>query len=100
MKPVFKCDYCNFMGTEEAVAAHEPKCHENYDMKSCYTCIHRDGIKRIDDEWAYKCKAERDIPANSIYQFCPKYERKEKTTLLDNIFTNGLFGGFGGFGGI
>lgn len=84
------------MGTEEAVRIHEPECHKNYDMKNCHTCIHRDGIMKIDDEWAYKCKAGIDIPANSICQFCPKYERKEKPTLFDNIFVNGLFGGFGG----
>ena len=37
MKPVFKCDYCQFMGTEEEVSEHEPKCFDNYDRRSCYT---------------------------------------------------------------
>ena len=96
MKPVFKCDYCTFMGTEEEVAKHEPECYENYNMKSCYTCIHKDGIMKTGEDWSYKCKAGLDIPANSIYKFCSKYERKEKSTLFDNIFTNGIFGGFGG----
>ena len=41
MKPVFKCDYCDKMGTEEEIREHEEKCTENYDKKSCYTCKHR-----------------------------------------------------------
>lgn len=97
MKAVFKCDYCTFMGTKEEVREHEIKCSNNYDRKSCYTCAHRDGIKKVDDEWAYKCDIGKDIPPNRIYEFCPEYERKEKSTLFDNIFVNGLFGGFRGF---
>ena len=37
MKPVFKCEYCTFMGTEEEVKAHEDTCFENYDKKSLYS---------------------------------------------------------------
>ena len=42
MKPVFKCEYCRFMGTEEEVKAHEDTCINNYDKKSCFTCQHRE----------------------------------------------------------
>lgn len=41
MKPVFKCKYCTFMGTEEQVRAHEDTCTNNYDKKSCFTCKHK-----------------------------------------------------------
>ena len=42
MKPVFKCEYCTFMGTEEEVKTHEDTCANNYDKKSCFTCQHRE----------------------------------------------------------
>lgn len=34
MKPVFKCDYCNFVGTQEEVEKHEPTCIDNYDKRA------------------------------------------------------------------
>ena len=91
MKPVFKCDYCTFMGTEEEVKEHEPKCLDNYDRKSCYTCIHRDiyGLK------GFKCDAGIEIPEGKIYEFCGSYERVIRLNAepsLTNLF-GGLFGG-------
>jgi len=83
MKPVFKCDYCTFMGTEEEVKEHEPKCMDNYDRKSCYTCIHKqfNGVK------GFKCNCGIEIPEGKIYEFCPSYERKERSNYdLGNIF--------------
>lgn len=90
MKPVFKCDYCNFMGTEEEVKEHEPICTDNYDRKSCYTCIHRDKIKYTEYGWTYECKEGINIPANHVYEFCSKYERKEKPKYSFNF--NNPFG--------
>ena len=93
MKPVYKCDYCSFMGTEEEVRDHEPLCMENYDMKSCYTCKNRGDITMEDRKIKYECQAGRDIPAGNIYQNCNFYDRKEKK---ESIFGN-LFGSpFGG----
>ena len=40
MKPVFKCEYCNFIGTEEAVEEHEKVCINNPDVKCCQNCIY------------------------------------------------------------
>ena len=31
MKPVFKCDYCSKMGTEEEIREHEFNCHMRND---------------------------------------------------------------------
>ena len=36
MKKVFKCDYCNYIGTAEEVAKHEKVCLNNPDVKCCY----------------------------------------------------------------
>lgn len=93
MKPVFKCEYCNFMGTQEEVSEHEIKCPENYDKRNCLTCIHNGGIKSTEDGLTYKCKAGNDIPSNHIYEHCYKYERKEKPKSTFNSYNP--FGWFG-----
>lgn len=88
MKPVFKCDYCSKMGTEEEIREHEPKCFDNYDRRSCFTCIHKT-LKGIN----YECKAGIEIPEGKLIEFCGSYERKEKprNPLSENLFGN-LFG--------
>ena len=78
MKPVFKCDYCPKMGTKEEIREHEPICMDNYDRKSCYTCVHKT-MKSKDKQWYYECKIGKEIPKGKIFEFCPSYERKEKT---------------------
>ena len=87
MKPVFKCDYCDKMGTEEEISEHEPKCYDNYDRKSCFTCIHK-RTKSKNNDWVYECEAGIDIPEGKFFEFCSKYEHKEKA---DSLFGN-LFG--------
>ena len=91
MKPVFKCEYCTFMGTEEEVKTHEDTCANNYDKKSCFTCQHREylSLKQI------KCNAGKEIPENMIFENCEKYKRKEESNL--NTSLGGLFGSFCGF---
>lgn len=87
MKPVFKCDYCSMMGTEEDIREHEPKCFDNYDRRSCFTCVHKTTVLK-DKQWCCKCEIGVDIPEGKIFEFCDSYERKEKT---DNPLS-GLFG--------
>ena len=91
MKPVFKCEYCRFMGTEEEVKAHEDTCTNNYDKKSCLTCQHREYLspKQV------KCNTGKEVPENMIFENCEKYERKEGPKL--NTSLNDLFGSFCGF---
>lgn len=90
MKPVFKCDYCSKIGTEEEIREHEPKCKNNYDMKSCDTCIHKT-ITYKNSQVCYECKVGYEIPAGCLIKFCDKYERNENA----NNTLNDLFGGFG-----
>lgn len=88
MKPVFKCDYCKFMGTEEEVKEHEPICTDNYDRKSCYTCVHKK-LETRDKQWFYKCKLGKEILEGKIFEYCPQYERREKPyTLGEAMFGN------------
>lgn len=94
MKPVFKCDYCAKMGTEEEIREHEPNCSENYDRRSCYTCVHKRIKCDKDKNWYFDCEAEKEIPRGSIIEFCPKYEFKKKSdSPLENLFGD-IFGGF------
>ena len=92
MKPVFKCDYCSKMGTEEEIREHEPKCIDNYDRKSCYTCTHRT-FKSGDKNHCYECKVRIESPEGKLFEFCESYERRDKPdTIVD------LFGNWFGFG--
>lgn len=91
MKPVFKCDYCSMMDTEEKIREHEPKCTDNYDRKSCYTCQHKK-LSSKDKKWIYKCKAGKEIPEGKIFEFCELYIRKDKfedpiTDLFKDMFS-------------
>ena len=83
MKPVFKCDYCSKMGTEEEIREHEPKCFNNYDRRSCHTCKHKT-FKGCD----YECKVGVEIPKGKLFEFCDSYERKEEPPTFGNIFGN------------
>lgn len=92
MKPVFKCDYCSKMGTEEEIREHEPICTDNYDRRSCYTCVHKNIGRNSKGDLRYECKAGQEIPEGKIFEFCRSYERKESTGhLFSNLF-GGLFG--------
>lgn len=95
MKPVFKCDYCKFVGTEEEVRKHESECYDNYDLRSCTTCAHGDTClsKSEDIIWSYKCDCGVEIPEGKMMINCAKYDRKKKTDFVDDLFC-GLFGGF------
>lgn len=89
MKPVFKCDYCNFMGTKEEVERHEPTCTDNYDRQSCYTCEHR--IYKTMNQ--IECKCGKEIPEGKIMEFCPDYIHRERVNTFSDILS-GIFGGF------
>lgn len=90
MKPVFKCDYCKFMGTEDEVKEHEPTCIDNYDRKNCYTCTHR----KIKTMTQWECSCGKKLPEGHIFEFCDKHERKEKS----NCDLNSTFGSLFGWG--
>lgn len=91
MKPVFKCDYCSKMGTEEEIEKHELECFDNYDRKSCYTCTHKSLGKVTNNMITYECKLGKEIPEGKIFEFCPQYERNENNHIFTNLF-GGIFG--------
>jgi hypothetical protein len=78
------------MGTEEEIREHEPNCMNNYDKKSCYTCANKK-TRVKDGKWFFECEAGEEIPEGKIFEFCKKYERKEKpqyplTDLFGSMF--------------
>lgn len=79
MSPVYKCDFCNYIGTAEAVEAHEKVCKYNPTVKHCYTCVHctlRPG-----------CFAEltecslNDVVRSGLLE-CPVYEQGQPTRII------------------
>ena len=91
MKPVFKCEYCDFMGTKEDVEKHESECVDNYDKRSCMTCKY----VRYKNFNSCECITGKIIPEGKMFEYCPSYERKEKTDYKGTI--NDLFGGIFNF---
>ena len=89
MKPVFKCDYCDFMGTEDEVKIHERSCVENYDRRSCHTCEYR----KFKNHKQYECANGREIPKDQIYEFCGKYKRRLKSDNPWSDIVDAMFGG-------
>lgn len=90
MKPVYRCDYCDHMGTEEDLMTHEETCFWNYKRKSCRTCKH------VDFKFAkYKCLKGVEIPDGCIMERCSEYEWDEKDmTKRPSSMFGRLFGGF------
>ena len=89
MKPVFKCDYCSFMGTEEEVKEHETKCVKNYTRRSCSTCRHQK-YKTI---MSFECTEGVEVPDNHIVEFCSKYNRREESDNPWNDIIDAMLGG-------
>jgi hypothetical protein len=91
MKQVYRCEYCDYMGTEDEVREHEIKCYWNYDRKSCWTCKHRDPNSLM----RFKCLLGTEIADGCLIEFCGKYERdddRKHSKTSSNIF-RGFFGG-------
>lgn len=40
MRKVCMCDFCNYIGTEADVTAHETICLENPSVQNCYNCAY------------------------------------------------------------
>ena len=91
MKQIFRCEYCDKMGTSEEIEKHEDECIHNHAKRSCLTCKH----KVIESMQKYGCSLNKEIPEGKYYEQCPQYEWDERdytTRYYNNIFGN-LFGG-------
>lgn len=91
MKPVFKCDYCKFIGTKEEVEKHESECRDDYTKKSCYTCKSRKTF--LNPKLRFGCEKGQEIPEGCIIENCSVYERKEKDNMNASEILGSFFGG-------
>ena len=69
MKPVFKCEYCDKLGTEEDIAKHENECIYNYARRSCLTCRYAEN--KITK---FVCEKGHDIPEGHMFENCKSYD--------------------------
>ena len=89
MKLVYRCEYCDHMGTEDEVREHEIKCIKNFNNKNCMTCKHckTDGIKSLE------CNFGVSIPEGQQFLHCERHETgKPEVVGFMNVFSN-IFGG-------
>lgn len=92
MKQIFRCEYCDKMGTEEDILKHEEECIYNYTKRACYTC--KNAENKV---FKYSCKLGKEIPEGKIYIGCDKYEWDEEDHAhKDPVKFNNLFGGIFG----
>ena len=90
MKQLFRCDYCDQIGTAEEIEQHEAECIYNYKKRSCMTCKYAEN-----KVLSFKCKLGKEIPKGKYIKQCSQYEWDEKDgtkTSIEDIF-GGLFGG-------
>lgn len=67
MKPIFRCEYCEQMGTEKEISEHELKCQKNPENRSCMSCANASGMTRI------ICSLGKEIPAFNCIIHCADY---------------------------
>ena len=94
MKQLFRCEYCDKIGTAEQIAAHEKECMYNHHKRSCWTCKHAEMCLLT-----VKCKVDVEIPKDKYIENCTNYEWDEKDHSDINATAKSLFGGTG-FGGL
>lgn len=89
MKPIYRCEYCDHMGTEDEVREHEKECLKNFNNKGCLTCKHckTDGLKHME------CFYGEEIPEGKQFLHCDKHENgKPEIVGFMGAFMN-VFGG-------
>lgn len=93
MKQIFKCEYCNFMGTEDVVKPHEETCVYNGEKKDCRSCKYvsykfpyKDGTM-----YRYTCKKGKEIPEGKQFLNCDLHETRDSTYSDYGIKNNPFF---------
>ena len=89
MKALYRCDYCDTIGTENEIFKHEAQCRKNPRRLNCSTCQHHGYVnfKQI------KCNLhpEREIKEEHEVINCPGHEVRESYTDIEDII-HSMFG--------
>ena len=93
MKAIYRCDFCDKMGTAEEIMQHEESCVYNYNKRSCMTCKFADN--KITK---FNCTAGKEIPEGQMFTGCDKYEwdKVDHTKTPGPSALTGLSGGLFG----
>jgi len=67
MNLVFKCEYCQQMGTHKEILDHESVCPNNPSVRACTTCGNATGMIKI------QCSLGKEIPSMKCIINCPDY---------------------------
>lgn len=75
IKPLYRCDYCDFVGTEREVLKHENSCI--YKIRSCEKCANVMVRYDINTNMAYYCcKCGKYIKIKDGFnKYCDKFEK-------------------------
>ena len=92
MKPVFRCEYCNFMGIEEVVKEHEKTCSYNASQRDCESCKHANLFKHINfnnpSKNKIECEKGKDVPIGQKFINCDLHEKRDPKYSSSGIVTN------------
>lgn len=69
MKPLFRCEYCDKIGTAADIEQHESECIYNKTKRSCFTCKFK-----IKHGLNFSCGCGKQIEAGHYYLDCLAYE--------------------------
>jgi hypothetical protein len=85
MKPVYKCDYCSTLRTEDVMRIHEEECAYNPKNKACMSCKYAklsSGILEMCNA-GVKLQLERGFALKAMSVFnCGKYENGEPRNIV------------------
>lgn len=83
MKPLYKCDWCDHIGTELEMRDHEATCVYNKNLRHCFTCGLNSGAFGV-----VKCDKGVELPKGQYMRYCSLWEEKEQdpnSSETDNI---------------
>jgi hypothetical protein len=89
MKALYKCDFCDKIGTTEEIYEHEIYCENNPKRTSCSYCANKETKFINGCGITYTCNV-KEIPEGCEYINCDKFTLKE----MADISINDIFGGF------
>ena len=90
MKPIYRCDFCSILDTEDKMREHEAVCNYNPLNKTCYTCKH---YYRKGNGWQKSEMCNAGVFNNSLltkisemdlnipHKQCEKYEHGEPSII-------------------